>query len=180
MINITTPRLKIRELNSKDLFDFHYYRSNPEVVKYQGFDVMNLAEAGEFISMNSKSNLDVSGTWVQFGIEKLETSKLIGDCAIKLERKETVEAEIGLTISHLEQQKGFGSEALKEIVQYLFTARCVNKIVEHVDVENVASVNLLKKLGFVLNEVETKSVLFKGDWVVEAQYVLLGCSGEVE
>ncbi len=55
-LQIHTTRLAIRNLDLGDLSDFIIYRSNPEVVKYQGFDVMTLEEAEEFIKDNSKRN----------------------------------------------------------------------------------------------------------------------------
>lgn len=48
-LNIQTTRLNIRHLESSDLSDFHIYRSNPEVTKYQGFDAMTMEQAEEFL-----------------------------------------------------------------------------------------------------------------------------------
>jgi hypothetical protein len=53
IVSISTKRLIIRHLNLSDLSDFHIYRSNPDVVKYQGFDCMTLEQADIFI--NDKS-----------------------------------------------------------------------------------------------------------------------------
>jgi hypothetical protein len=44
ILNLTTSRLNIRNLKSKDLSDFHFYRSNPDVTKYQGFDVITVEQ----------------------------------------------------------------------------------------------------------------------------------------
>ena len=51
-LHINSVNLKIRHLKPSDLDDFHLYRSNPEVTKYQGFDVMTLVQAAEFILEN--------------------------------------------------------------------------------------------------------------------------------
>ncbi len=53
ILNIQTTRLNIRHLELSDLSDFHMYRSNPEVTKYQGFDVMTIEQAENFIKKNS-------------------------------------------------------------------------------------------------------------------------------
>jgi len=79
-LTIQTSRLKIRPLCLADLADFHVYRSNPEVTKYQGFEVMNLEEAEAFIQSNPKGGEEKVGDWVQYGIEKNSTGQLIGDC----------------------------------------------------------------------------------------------------
>lgn len=53
ILNILTTRLNIRHLELTDLADFHAYRSNPEVTKYQGFDVFSFEQAKQFIQENS-------------------------------------------------------------------------------------------------------------------------------
>ena len=69
ILNLTTSRLKIRNLKSKDLSDFHFYRANPDVTKYQGFDVMTVEQASEFIEGQLDKEFGKAGEWVQYGIE---------------------------------------------------------------------------------------------------------------
>ena len=71
-LNIITKRLIIRHLELSDLSDFHIYRSNPEITKYQGFDVMTIEQAEEFIKDNSTKHFGKAGEWVQYGIEDIE------------------------------------------------------------------------------------------------------------
>ena len=58
---ISTQRLGIRNLKSSDLHEFHMYRSNPDVTKYQGFDVMSIIKAEDFIKELSHGGLGPSG-----------------------------------------------------------------------------------------------------------------------
>jgi ribosomal-protein-alanine N-acetyltransferase len=78
ILNIQTTRLNIRHLKLSDLTSFHIYRSNPEVTKYQGFDVMTMEQAEGFIKNNSTKHFGKAGEWVQYGIENSETRQLIG------------------------------------------------------------------------------------------------------
>lgn len=172
-LNIQTKRLNIRHLRLSDLADFHSYRSNPEVTKYQGFDVMTIEQAEAFIKDNSAKNFGKAGEWVQYGIEKRETGQLIGDCAIKLDLYDTRIAEIGITISHLEQQRGFAKEALLGILSFLFDIKEIHRVAEIVDVENVASINLLKSTGFRQEGHFIENIFFKGKWGSEYQYAML-------
>ena len=50
ILNIQTTQLNVRHLKLSDLTDFHIYRSNPEVTKYQGFDVMTIEQAEKDIT----------------------------------------------------------------------------------------------------------------------------------
>jgi ribosomal-protein-alanine N-acetyltransferase len=173
ILNISTRRLKIRNLQSTDLSDFHIYRSNPEVTKYQSFDIMTLEQAAEFIKGQLNKKFGEAGEWVQFGIENTATRHLIGDCAIKLDQNDTRIAEIGITISHLEQKKGYAKEVLIGILTFLFDIKKIHRVVEIVDTENIASINLLKSTGFKQEGYFVENVFFKGKWGSELQYAML-------
>ncbi len=172
-LNIKTTRLNIRHLELSDLSDFHIYRSNPEITKYQGFEVMTTEDAKKFIQDNSKFSFGNPGEWVQYGIENSNTRKLIGDCAIKLDQHDTRIAEIGITISNLEQRKGFAKEALLGILTFLFDTKGIYRIVEIVDAENIASINLLKSTRFKQEGHFIENIFFKGKWGSELQFAML-------
>lgn len=172
-LNIATKRLYIRSLVHGDLDDFHIYRSNPEVTRYQGFDVMTRAQAEIFINENAAKEFGKAGEWVQYAIENKATGKRTGDCAIKLDQYDTRIAEIGITISHLQQKQGFAKEALTGILSFLFHKQLIHRVVETVDTENLASVNLLKSVGFRLEGHFIENIFFKGKWGSEFQYAML-------
>ncbi|WP_276380221.1 GNAT family N-acetyltransferase [Flavobacterium sp. H4147] len=172
-LKIKTLRLQIRHLRISDLEDFHIYRSNPEVTKYQGFDVMTLKEAEAFIQENAVHYFGEPGQWVQYAIENNETKKIIGDCAIKLDSYDPRIAEIGITISHLEQQKGYAKETLLGIMKFLFEEKDIHRIVEIVDAENEASIKLLESTGFRREGHFIENIFFKGKWGSEFQYAML-------
>jgi RimJ/RimL family protein N-acetyltransferase len=173
LLNIETQRLNIRHLILSDLADFYIYRSNPEVTKYQTFDVMTMKEAETFINDNAKKQFGSAGEWVQYAIESKETGKLIGDCAIRLDRHNAGIAEIGITISHLQQKKGFAKETLHGILSFLFDEKEIHRVVEVVDAENLASINLLKSTGFRQEGHFIENIFFKGGWGSEFQYAML-------
>jgi RimJ/RimL family protein N-acetyltransferase len=160
-------------LKLSDLTDFHIYRSNPEVTKYQGFDVMTIEQAEEFIKDNSTKHFGKAGEWVQYGIENRESRQLIGDCAIKLDQYDPRIAEIGITITPLEQKKGNAKEVLMGIIAFLFDSKKIHRIVEIVDAENIASINLLKSTGFRQEGHFIENIFFKGKWGSELQYAML-------
>lgn len=173
ILKITAKRLNIRHLKLSDLSDFHIYRSNSDITKYQGFDVMTIEQAEEFIKDNSTKHFGKAGEWVQYGIENSETKKLIGDCAIKLHQYDTRITEIGITISHFEQQKGYAKEVLLGILTFLFDTKNIHRVVEIVDAENIASINLLKSTGFREEGRFIENIFFKGKWGSEFQYAML-------
>ncbi len=172
-LQIHTTRLAIRNLDLGDLSDFIIYRSNPEVVKYQGFDVMTLEEAEEFIKDNSKKQFGNLGEWVQYAVTNVETGKLVGDCAIKLDQHDGRLAEIGITISPEEQRKGYAKETLTGILDFLFGQEDFHRVTEIVDADNTASIQLLKSVGFRQEGHFIENIFFKGKWGSEFQFTML-------
>jgi [ribosomal protein S5]-alanine N-acetyltransferase len=172
-LTIHTERLQIRNLKISDLADFHFYRSNPDVTKYQGFDVFTPEQSAEFIHGQADKEFGYAGEWVQYGIENKKTGKIIGDCAIKLDQYDNRIAEIGITISHIEQNKGYARETLVGILNYLFEIDGFHRVTEKVDVENVASIQLLKSVGFKQEGYFKENIFFKGKWGSEYQYAML-------
>ncbi len=172
-LNILTKRLKIRHLELTDLSDFYVYRSNPEVAKYQGFDVFTFEHAKQFIKENATRHFGIAGEWIQYGIENIETRHLIGDCAIKLDQYDTRIAEVGITISPHEQKKGFAKEALLGVLAFLFDTKEIHRVIGIVDVENAASINLLNITRFRQEGHFIENVFFKGKWGSEYLYAML-------
>ncbi len=170
---LSTKRLQIRNLKTVDIDLFLQYRSNPDVTKYQGFDVMNHEEVSSFIAEQKDKLFGKPGEWVQYGIEDISTKSLIGDCAIKLDSNDIRLAVIGITISHLHQKKGFAKEAMIAILQFLFDIKKVHRVVEIVDAENNASIHLMKSIGFRQEGFFIENIFFKGKWGSEIQFAML-------
>jgi RimJ/RimL family protein N-acetyltransferase len=110
---------------------------------------------------------------VQYGIENKTTGKIIGDCAIRLKPDDVRIAEIGITISHLEQKKGYAKEVLLSILTFLFNSKNIHRVVEIVDIENIPSISLLNSTGFRLEGNFIENIFFKGKWGSELQFAML-------
>ena len=170
---LNTSRLQIRNLKLSDLPHFHLYRSNPEVTRYQGFDVFTIEQSENFIKEQQEKLFGNPGEWVQYGIENTSTGKLIGDCAIKLNEYDSRLGEIGITISPLEQKKGYAKEAMSAILHFLFSLDNFHRVTETVDAENIASIQLLKSMGFRQEGHFIENIFFKGKWGSEYQFAML-------
>lgn len=174
-MNLETERLILRNLRESDFDDFHSYRSNAEICKFQSFEAFTVEESRAFIESMKDAKFGTPGEWVQIGMEWKENKKLIGDLALKPEANEPRVVEIGVTLNLQYRKKGFAVEAFKKIFEYLFTETETHRIFGILDVENTGSLRLMENLNF-RREAETKKSFWDkkmNEWRDEYLYAML-------
>lgn len=62
---------------------------------------------------------------------------------------------------------------MKGILNFLFETKNTHRVVEIVDAENIASLNLLNSAGFRQEGHFMENIFFKGKWRSEYQFALL-------
>ncbi|MEX0813523.1 MAG: GNAT family protein [Chitinophagales bacterium] len=132
-----------------------------------------MEQAMGFVKIHSNKKFGKAGEWVQYGIENRETKKIIGDCAIKIKQSDIRIAEIGITISHTEQRKGYAKQVMIGILDFLFSIEDFHRVAERVDVKNTASIKLLESIGFRKEGHFIENIFFNGKWGSEFQYAML-------
>jgi len=80
---------------------------------------------------------------------------------------------IGYALMPSEQGKGYGTEALQLMVDYLFLAKEIHRIQANTDPENKASQRILEKAGFKKEGVSRKSSFVRGQWRDTVNYSVL-------
>ncbi|MCY3412132.1 MAG: GNAT family N-acetyltransferase [Candidatus Heimdallarchaeota archaeon] len=173
-MDIRSERLRIRYFKTSDLESFENYRSDPEVARYQAWTKMDMAEYRKFIIQMSSMKMETlpDNTWIQLAFEELETGDHIGDCAVKLFDKKR-QAEIGITLAQKYQQKGYATEGLSLLYNYLFTKMRLHRIIAIVDVDNDPSINMMEKLGMRREGHFISNFNLFGEWRSEFQYAIL-------
>jgi RimJ/RimL family protein N-acetyltransferase len=172
-LRIETDRLVIRQFKLSDLEDFHNYRKDPEVAKFQGYEPFDQNEARVFILDHADKSFGEPGEWTQYAIEHTDSKTVLGDCAIKLALEDQRLGEVGITISPAHQQKGYAREALTAILDFLFGREDFHRVTETVDAENAASIKLVESVGFRKEGHFIENIFFNGKWGSEMQYAML-------
>ena len=72
--------------------------------------------------------------------------------------------EIGYVMIPNARGKGYCTEAVKMMVDYLFLSRNIVRIQAHTDVKNIGSQRVLEKAGFTKEGVLRKSLFTRGEW----------------
>ncbi len=81
--------------------------------------------------------------------------------------------EIGYTLIPSERNKGYCTEAVKIIVDYLFLSKDIVRIQAGTNPRNVASQRVLEKAGFKKEGLVRKSVFVRGKWEDGLLYSIL-------
>ena len=135
----------------------------------------NVDFIGEFERLQQETRADLERTYDSlkdeqwFFIEK-KNGKKVGYIAHFLSAGET---EIGYSIVPEERNKGYVSEAIQLIVDYLFLAKGIVRIQAKSDPENAASWKALEKAGFTREGILRKTFYCRGEWRDDCMYSLL-------
>ena len=167
---ILTERLGIRPLAMVDLDTFVAYRQDPDIARYQGWDIaFSINQAIDLIESQAGSVLPVKGEWLQLAIHFLETQAHVGDLAIKSVEDEDSVFEIGFTIAKPHQGQGFAKEATSKLMSHLVLEAGAKKFIATTDSRNSASIKVLAAMGFQKNDSKSWTELFKNE-VVTVDY----------
>jgi RimJ/RimL family protein N-acetyltransferase len=171
---ITTGRLVLRRFRPADLAAFIAYRNDPDVARYQGWAVpYPLERAQRRLVEMVEEHPDTPGEWFQFAVALAGTDELIGDCGVHIPDDDPRQAEIGFTFAVAWQGKGYATEAVRRLLDYLFDACGKHRVVAACDARNVRSAALLRRVGMRREGLLRQAVWAKGEWTDEELYAVL-------
>ena len=175
---LLTSRLVIRRFAPADAVAFARYRSIPEVARYQSWSApYALEQARAFVGWLEDAHPDDPGEWFQLAIATREDpDRLIGDCGFRARGDEPAIADIGFTLDPSFQGHGYATEAVAELLRYLFEDRGKHKVCADCDTRNDASWRLLERLGFQREGELRETYRDSGIWASEYLYGLLAIS----
>lgn len=143
----------------------------PEVYIYQGFRPETADDAVEFVRMSSEEP-DTPDTRFQVAVCLRETGKLIGDIGLRF-LEDGKQVEIGYTIHPLYHGNGYGKEAVRAAIDYLFWDLKKHRVTASIDPDNYKSIRLCESLGMRKEAHFIKSLLINGSWADDVIYAVL-------
>jgi RimJ/RimL family protein N-acetyltransferase len=171
-MNLETKRLIIRPISLDDKNEVFEYRSDTETNKYQGWIPKTIDDVITFIGKVSKQ-INKPETWFQFVIIEKENQKIIGDLGMHFFDSENKQAEIGCTLNKNYQNKGYATESVKRVIDYLFKDLNKHRIITSIDPDNKNSIRLVERIGFRKEAHFIESLLINGEWVDDLIYALI-------
>ena len=144
---LETERLILREIKMEDAADLFAYFSNEEVMRYYGQETFTAIQQVETLIGHFSENYR-NQRGIRWGIQIKGHAELIGSLGLNNLMMSNKRAEIGYEIHSTYWRNGYTSEAVKKVISYAMKELKLNRLGAMVYVENKASNNLVKKLGF--------------------------------
>ena len=171
---LRTARLVLRRFTAADLPAFVAYRSDPEIARYQGWEAPYPVErAQRMLAELALEHPDTPGRWFQFAVALAATDELLGDCGAFVPLDQPCQAEVGFTFAAAHQGRGYATEAVRRLLDYLFLDRAKHRVVASCDDRNARSAALLRRVGMRREGVLRQGVWAKGEWTDEELYAVL-------
>lgn len=170
---IPTERLLLRTLEESDAGVVHAYRADPENSRFQDWPFSSVDEVRAFLARQHGTEPFSIDDWFQIGITLRATGEVVGDCGLHARDHDRRQFELGITLARPAQRHGFGLEAMRAMLEFLFRRPDTHRVFCSVDPRNRACVNLLEKAGMRREAHLLESLWFKGEWVDDVIFAML-------
>ncbi len=146
-IRIEGNKIFLAELNEKDAVKLHEYSKEPELNLYSGpYKASESLESSREYIRNCRKNILERKSYI-FGIYNKE-GDLVGTIGFFDLDMENSSGEIGFWISHNYWNKGYITEAINLINNYIFNELKFHRIYAHFHELNKAVARVLEKTGY--------------------------------
>lgn len=143
--------LLLREVKEEDAEDILELYSEKDISLYDKSPYINdLEDALRFISEIKSSYYHKKR--IDWAIIIKNSNKLVGLIAIHSINSMIYTAEVGYLMNKKYRNQGIITEALNMLITFLFENIDIHSLKATVHVENIASIKVCKKVGFVVNE----------------------------
>ena len=173
---IVRPRIVIDRLRREDAQALAASRSDAENARYQGWrSPLGLRDAIELIDENGPLVAFAPGVGVQLAIRPEREGPLIGDFYADRHARDPADLTVGLTLCPGAHGRGHAADAVEAVASAVAAAPgCgIARIVAIVDAENLASLRLWPRCGFLESQrLHRTSVRRDGSVADEVVFVL--------
>lgn len=160
---LETENLFLREIKSSDTEALFNFFSDKDVLKYHDAEPFSSIQRATRLINNWHERFS-SRQGIRWGIAKKENNIIIGTCGYRFFGKPLFCAEVGYELTKNYWRQGIMSEALTAIIKFGFENLDLNRIEATVMLENLASMNLLKKMGFIEEGILREFGFWKGEF----------------
>ncbi len=163
-IRIDCPAVYLREYAIDDLESLHALTWQPEIYEFlPGWNVSREQREEWFVHYEREENArflkavsgggEVGDLRLRLGMIEKSSGEFIGWCCTGLKEELPVpEREIMYAISNQHRNKGYTTQAVKGMVEYLFQHTKIDSLVALAHIRNIASMRVIEKSGFIFKK----------------------------
>ena len=156
-----TERLLIRPPTVDDIDALHARRNDPEVARYQDWQVPWSREQAEAMIRGDIADRDEIDGWNMVVITDRNSGETLGDLAVNISSAGR-RSEIGYTLDRRNWGNGYATEAAEALITHLFEVVGVTRVHGMLHPDNPASARVLERVG-MLFEGHTRLSFWLGD-----------------
>ena len=169
-MQLATERLVLRPPTHADAAAMVAYYNDPEIAAMQDWDLpQTLERVVRHIDECAALGGPTPGAWMNLVIEA--DGECTGHVACHLDPTSSV-AEVGYTLAREHWGKGYASEALDELLNHLIATTSVHRFVASLDPNNVRSMRVLERAGFLFESLSERSYPMRGGWEDDLRYAM--------
>lgn len=147
MIELDTPRLRLRAWRAADLAEFAALNADPDVARFLGGPLARDASDALAARMQRQLDDDGLGWWAVEAPGVAHFVGAVGLARVAFESPFTPCIEIGWRIAPAYWNRGYATEAARAAIDHGFTTLRLDEIVSFTVPENTASRRVMEKLG---------------------------------
>lgn len=149
MLELTTNRLRMRQLARSDRDMFFLLHRNVEVMRYVSNEPLDDMEIGERFESRLAAWQKNAGHWLCLTVFTLAGNRAIGVTGFKLHDDNPQHAEVGYLFLPEYHGKGYATESLRALKDYAANTLGVKQLTAAVAEGNRNSLGVLEKCGFI-------------------------------
>lgn len=173
MVELTTPRLQLRELRDEDWQEAQVLDSDPQVVRFQSNDVLAPEGTRAYLAKSIAEAARNPRTIYDLAITRRNEDLFLGRVGLNLKRPEHREAELWFNLRRDLWGRGMATEAVRAMVDFGFRALHLHRIYGDCDPRNLPSARLMEKLGLRREAHLRENWWLKGEWCDSYSYAVL-------
>ena len=170
--DLETEDLILRKPRIRDAKDIYSYASDPEVARYVLWEPhRSVSETASFIrDLRARIRAGCPSSWV---VVLRGTGTVIGTVGFVWYSVENNAAELGYSFSREYWNHGYATQALRAVIDAVFSSLPLNRLEAQHDVRNPASGRVMQKCGLTQEGILRGRILNKGEYVDTALYSIL-------
>ena len=176
MIFATSDRLILRRARREDLEPLLVSWSDPEMTRYTGLkpDVRGfLEQLIADMQVKQPGQAEPGGPWYQYIVERRSDGAMVGELGVGFGVPGERQVELGYRIHPAFHGQGYAREAVGAIIDHLIPAHDIHRFVGVAASQNLASIAVMRSLGFRQEGHFRQSFWCNGEWLDDCYFALL-------